>query len=676
MQTALSTGTDWRFRLAAGGFMLFWGLLPILADPGLLDRFLLPRATFLGLTLLWVALLLRRGFPLDLLAKCLLAWSIWTTLAVLWAPVASEAWFVAARSWQLFGLYLAVAEFLRISPTIVDWALRVLGLAGLIVLVQSAWQWGVVAGEFPDPKALYRVREAFGHRNLLSSALLLMIPVYGMLWRREKGWLHWSSLLGLFAALAMVLLLQSRSAWLALFGGLLALLSVKSWKSFRTGRGRLAVGLASIVVLGLLAALILLKMAPVNSRLAAVLHYQEQQNEHTETIRERLWLWKGSAKMAFDHPVLGVGPGQWKLQFPRYGLAGTRAEQGDILFQRPHNDYLWVWCETGWPGLVLFLLLMGIPLVAAFRKVDGWKIGKADWVALGLSGYVIVAFFDFPLERVFHPSLWALLAALACYDPARNEKGKGPVWLLLILIGLGTMALSAGRWSAERRLSEGLSVRAGYTTASGSKAELFARAMKPWYRMDPAATPIDWYLGEDHYLAGEIQAAHDYFLHSLALSPYHLHTLNNLGATSLALGKPDSALYYFDRAAAIAPGFTEMRLNRTAMAVQSGDWNEALRQISQAVPQPDNSRYRDYLAGVTEWLAVRRIAAIDHPAWREAWEDLAENRDWQLAIHQRSKEFGGSYRERADEELLDLLAADGRVAPAELQNWRRRVLSK
>ena len=78
------------------------------------------------------------------------------------------------------------------------------------------------------------------------------------------------------------------------------------------------------------------------------------------SISERLELWKASREMYLDHPLLGVGPGNWKLHYPAYGTQGTRASEGELFFQRPHNDYIWVLTETGPLGLACHLALMGI----------------------------------------------------------------------------------------------------------------------------------------------------------------------------------------------------------------------------------------------------------------------------------------------------------------------------
>ena len=58
--------------------------------------------------------------------------------------------------------------------------------------------------------------------------------------------------------------------------------------------------------------------------------------------------------MIADNAVVGVGPGNWKLDIPRYTIGGgVRSEYGKIVRIRPHNIYLQQMSEAGITGLTV-----------------------------------------------------------------------------------------------------------------------------------------------------------------------------------------------------------------------------------------------------------------------------------------------------------------------------------
>ena len=78
-----------------------------------------------------------------------------------------------------------------------------------------------------------------------------------------------------------------------------------------------------------------------------------------ESLKERLTLWTKSLSMVKEAPLLGVGLGQWKIALPLYGRIEKYeiSDRGikEIIFQRPHNDYVWVLSEIGVLGLTFYL---------------------------------------------------------------------------------------------------------------------------------------------------------------------------------------------------------------------------------------------------------------------------------------------------------------------------------
>ncbi len=182
-----------------------------------------------------------------------------------------------------------------------------------------------------------------GHKNFTASAIALTLPI--VVWDVPRQWPAWLADGALWLGVLAVLLAQTRSIWL---GGVLALgVGVAlGWRPAKNVRYGLLGGLA---VAGLLAL-----SGPVQKRMMDPANLQ---------IRQIFW--DHSFQMHAEHPFTGVGPGQWRIYFPKYGLEGMNPSvaEGITSEVRPHNDFIWVLSELGYVGLALFLgfIIIGGP---------------------------------------------------------------------------------------------------------------------------------------------------------------------------------------------------------------------------------------------------------------------------------------------------------------------------
>ena len=78
---------------------------------------------------------------------------------------------------------------------------------------------------------------------------------------------------------------------------------------------------------------------------------------NTNTAKTRILIWENSNKMIQENFVLGVGAGNWKINFPIYGLQdfSENVQNGTTIYQRPHNDFLWVFAELGIAGFLVYV---------------------------------------------------------------------------------------------------------------------------------------------------------------------------------------------------------------------------------------------------------------------------------------------------------------------------------
>ncbi|MCX6831098.1 MAG: O-antigen ligase family protein, partial [candidate division Zixibacteria bacterium] len=120
--------------------------------------------------------------------------------------------------------------------------------------------------------------------------------------------------------------------------------------------------------------------------------------------QERLALWSKSWQLFKQHPLSGVGIGNWKVVCPGLGLTRTNAETGDVYFQQPHNDYLWVLTETGVFGLtaysLIYFLALGYAVRALLRRPSQDEAVFVLLLLFAMICYLVDSFFHYPRERV------------------------------------------------------------------------------------------------------------------------------------------------------------------------------------------------------------------------------------------------------------------------------------
>ena len=107
------------------------------------------------------------------------------------------------------------------------------------------------------------------------------------------------------------------------------------------------------------------------------------------SAESRLEIWEGSWKMFREHPLTGVGPGNYvallKDYAPRHQGFG------------PHNNYIALLSETGLPGLMLyvafFLSAAGVLWHVGRSHVDVWPGGAARFALAALVAYLVAGCF-------------------------------------------------------------------------------------------------------------------------------------------------------------------------------------------------------------------------------------------------------------------------------------------
>jgi O-antigen ligase len=81
---------------------------------------------------------------------------------------------------------------------------------------------------------------------------------------------------------------------------------------------------------------------------------------HSTALRTRFGLWRRTLGIVREHPLFGVGPGNWPVEFPRHAEPGASRDgvlSATLAPRQAHNDLLERAAETGLPGLAALVWL-------------------------------------------------------------------------------------------------------------------------------------------------------------------------------------------------------------------------------------------------------------------------------------------------------------------------------
>jgi O-antigen ligase len=134
-------------------------------------------------------------------------------------------------------------------------------------------------------------------------------------------------------------------------------------------------------------------------------------------LEGRYYHWGNTLVMIREHPLLGVGPGNFQVAYPLYcrSFAYDPFMNYRTRIKKAHNDYLQLAAECGIPALFFFLLLWGrqfyllrYPENDGIDGEEGWRLPLAG----SLGAYSIIMLFSFPLEMAYGRMFFFFLIGL------------------------------------------------------------------------------------------------------------------------------------------------------------------------------------------------------------------------------------------------------------------------
>ncbi len=512
-----------------------------------------------------------------------------------------------------------------------------------VLLIVNAWAGAGVAligiAEYLGLLPLWipstgRPSSTFGFRNLAALYLIASLPFVGLLVATARN--RTERLTGLIACVLMstfLVYIRGRASWVGLSGALLlhtgfcfvcakdAFITMLKPITDRAHRLPVAISGAIFVLLILLPPGF---TEPFNTQ-----RFDEKKADIQSTIqsittqggdRGRRVMWRHTLSMIADAPVLGVGLGNWEFVYPLY-------DRGEMISPkvnpfRPHNDLLWIWSETGTPGLLAFLSLPAMLMLILWRLYRRNLSPEHHQTAFacGISVMAILGagFFDFPWDQV-PPYLffWLSLAIVGWLyndlpsSPASRQKPVitwGLLGLLVLSLGISahiaafdyyyirayrafltkdhtTLAREADRAVQFGAFDHQIFIMQGDGHLHLEHFEKAEQSYLNCLKYHPNFANAYSALGHLHYTWGKkqlssaqthFQQAHKAYEKALQINPKHYIAYYNLGLNFEAQNQIDKAILSYKTAYQISTDYTKACHNLGVLYRSMGQIDSAL----------------------------------------------------------------------------------------------------
>lgn len=431
---------------------------------------------------------------------------------------------------------------------------------------------------------IYQVKGLMLHKNEFSNALLMLMPFLAFGIYRFKGAWRWVFVIAMVALLVMVLLLKTRAVWLGIVLALFVVAVVLVLRPASFGiRPMYRNALATLLVGGVLGLGWIFSMDAPEDPYAIISRIQSVGDFGSRDNIWRLRVWQGTVDMIRDNPVLGVGPGNWRLAYYPY-VKGVFDNIQQVNWAQPHNDFLWIFAEKGIGGILLYLAFLGTLFAMIWQIIARSERFEHRMMALlsaaGLVGFLTISFFSFPYDRVDHMVALGVLAAgiVAMHHRVRPAPSLQfrPAYLLAPVALLMAFSLYYGVLGARQERHLAATNRAEARKQYDVMIAEALQSRNPLRFIDPNSRHLGEYVALAYDRKGQPAEALAAIEGALAVFPGSMSLQGLKGHYLSQLGRHAEALEYFEQAREIVPLSKELLSNCGAAYFNLGQFDKAL----------------------------------------------------------------------------------------------------
>ena len=382
-------------------------------------------------------------------------------------------------------------------------------------------------------------------------------------------------------------------AWIGLVGSALALIFILAYARTRLG-----------TAVSLMVILLCVNLSSLSPRITAP-HARAIDEKKAELVdalasaknpgadRGRLAMWRHTWQMIGDHPLFGVGPGNWQVAYPPYD-GGEMLKPGSAP-ERPHNDFLWIASEIGLPGLAVYLWLLVAAAVTTVRIIR--RPSNPEYtlyaVAFGASILAMIghSLFSFPRERIETSALfWAGLGILALLDAPQHaiQKRRDTARIARPVIHLIPVLLLLSGWLTYRHVQFDSHYLLSLQYYKGGDFRSVLQASSNALQYGPFHAQAFLMRNKGHQSVGMLQNARLDCLQGLRYHPYSIELLGDLGNCYAMLDSLDRAEACYKQALGLSYEYYQMYNNLGGVYQKRGNLSAAIDAYRRALERrPD-----------------------------------------------------------------------------------------
>lgn len=146
----------------------------------------------------------------------------------------------------------------------------------------------------------------------------------------------------------------------------------------------------------------------------------------------RIYVWQSTLRMISEHPILGVGAGNFRVTYPLYrSPQEKKVTWKGVIYFSAHNDFLQIWAEGGTLGLICFLWMVWVLLRLGWRLVKTIDVQRKILSAGLLASIVailVVAFFNPALQiPTTGMCFWVFAGLIARLEGLKSDDAGGTI---------------------------------------------------------------------------------------------------------------------------------------------------------------------------------------------------------------------------------------------------------
>ena len=363
--------------------------------------------------------------PISIAISAYLLWMLFTALSSS-MPMVSLKLFIT-RLWFISSFYVLAYAWFQQKNNIhrfVKAYLVGLSLVALYTIIHHATKG------FEHDAAHWVMSPFFKDHTSYGMALALVLPFAFYI----PKWIEHKNLKFFFFGIAALLIVATilsytRAAWLSLVAaaGVYVIMKLRIKFSFLL---TVSIFLFSFIYLFQTDILMALEKNSQDSSDSFTEHISSMSNVSTDASNlERINRWKSAIRLFEERPHLGWGSGTYQFNYAPYQnyyektiISTNAGNMGNA-----HSEYLSVLAETGWPGLLSFIVLIGMvftkAIVLYYKLSDSQDQAMLMACILGLVTYFTHAFLNnfFDMDKASVP-IWAFVAIIVVLDLKHQQR--------------------------------------------------------------------------------------------------------------------------------------------------------------------------------------------------------------------------------------------------------------